>query len=68
VNQRPQSLQSLPAYVTVAVTRCLPKNLSLVESKSVKTAVYMGVAVAAGIIWVVFLGVMMMPFILLQMK
>jgi hypothetical protein len=58
----------LHAYVTVAVTRRLPKNLSLVESKIVKTAVYMGAAVAAGIIWVLFLGVIMMPFILLQMK
>ena len=54
----------LHAFVTVAVTRRLPKNMSLVESKIVKTAVYMGAAVAAGIIWTVLMAVIMMPFIL----
>jgi hypothetical protein len=58
----------LHAYVTVVVTRHLPKNMHLVESKIVKAAVYMGAAVVAGVIWVVFMGVIMMPFVLLQMK
>jgi len=58
----------LHAFVTVAVTRRLPQKMSFAESKIVYMAVYFGAAVAAGFIWVVLMAVIMMPFLLLNMK
>ena len=53
----------LHAFITVAVTRRLPQKMSVVESKIVWAAVYMGAAVAAGILWTVLMTAIMLPFV-----
>jgi len=54
----------LHAFVTVAVARRLPQNMSRAESKVVKAAAYIGAAVAAGVLWTLLMAVIMIPFVL----